>query len=127
MPFKNLMDYLGRALFGRVPAPVSLGIERPGRPGASRSERSPAGNRWMKAVLDECRPIDFSCHLPGHEVHTATEWAGFKGRKNGQLLDQRIARIPKSGTLSSAEVTSIGSKDTRSNCLVVISFWPFCR
>jgi predicted nuclease of predicted toxin-antitoxin system len=39
----------------------------------------------MKILLDECLPIDFRHHLPGHEVHTA-EWAGFKGVKNGLLL-----------------------------------------
>lgn len=41
----------------------------------------------MKVLLDECLPIDFRYHLPGHEVHTA-EWAGFKSLKNGQLLQQ---------------------------------------
>ncbi len=41
----------------------------------------------MKVLLDECLPIDFRHHLPGHEVHTA-EWAGLKGLKNGQLLDR---------------------------------------
>ena len=41
----------------------------------------------MKVLLDECLPIDFRHHLPGHEVHTA-EWAGFKSLKNGQLLQQ---------------------------------------
>lgn len=40
----------------------------------------------MKVLLDECLPIDFRHYLPGHEVHTA-KWAGFKGLKNGQLLD----------------------------------------
>ncbi|MBS1828503.1 MAG: DUF5615 family PIN-like protein [Acidobacteria bacterium] len=41
----------------------------------------------MKILLDECLPVDFRNHLPGHEVHSA-EWAGFKGLKNGQLLDR---------------------------------------
>ncbi len=41
----------------------------------------------MKVLLDECLPIDFRHHLPGHDVHTA-EWAGFQGLKNGQLLDR---------------------------------------
>lgn len=41
----------------------------------------------MKILLDECLPVDFRNHLPGHEVHTA-EWAGVKGLKNGQLLDR---------------------------------------
>ncbi len=41
----------------------------------------------MKVLLDECLPIDFRHHLPGHEVHTV-EWAGFKSLKNGHLLKQ---------------------------------------
>lgn len=41
----------------------------------------------MKVLLDECLPLDFRHHLPGHEVHTA-EWAGFKSLKNGHLLGQ---------------------------------------
>ena len=41
----------------------------------------------MKVLLDECLPIDFRHHLPGHEVHTV-EWAGFKSLKNGHLLVQ---------------------------------------
>jgi predicted nuclease of predicted toxin-antitoxin system len=41
----------------------------------------------MKVLLDECLPIDFRHHLPGHEVHTV-EWAGLKGLKNGQLLER---------------------------------------
>ena len=39
----------------------------------------------MKILLDECLPIDFRHKLSGHEVHTS-EWAGFKGMKNGKLL-----------------------------------------
>ncbi|MBL8215827.1 MAG: hypothetical protein JNK87_34215 [Bryobacterales bacterium] len=39
----------------------------------------------MKVLLDECLPIDFRHSFPGHDVHT-TEWAGFKGMKNGKLL-----------------------------------------
>lgn len=41
----------------------------------------------MKVLLDECLPVDFRHHLPGHEVHSA-EWAGFKGLKNGELLHE---------------------------------------
>lgn len=44
----------------------------------------------MKVLLDECLPIDFRHHLPGHEVHTA-EWAGFKSLKNGKLLEEAEA------------------------------------
>lgn len=39
----------------------------------------------MKVLLDECLPVDFRHSFPEHEAHTA-EWAGFKGRKNGHLL-----------------------------------------
>ena len=39
----------------------------------------------MRILLDECLPIDFRLSFPKHETHTA-EWAGFKGRKNGDLL-----------------------------------------
>lgn len=41
----------------------------------------------MKVLLDECLPIDLRHHLPGHEVHS-TDWAGFKGLKNGELLHE---------------------------------------
>jgi predicted nuclease of predicted toxin-antitoxin system len=40
----------------------------------------------MRVLLDECLPIDFRHSLPGHEVYTA-QWAGMKGKKNGDLLD----------------------------------------
>lgn len=40
----------------------------------------------MKLLLDECLPFDFRHHLPGHEVHTV-EFAGLKGLRNGQLLN----------------------------------------
>lgn len=46
----------------------------------------------MKVLLDECLPVDPRHHLPGHEVHKA-EWAGFKGLKNGQFLEHRIAVV----------------------------------
>jgi predicted nuclease of predicted toxin-antitoxin system len=39
----------------------------------------------MKILLDECLPLDFRHSFPGHDVHTA-EWAGLKGKKNGELL-----------------------------------------
>lgn len=39
----------------------------------------------MKVLLDECLPLDFRHTFPEHETHTA-EWAGFKGRRNGDLL-----------------------------------------
>jgi predicted nuclease of predicted toxin-antitoxin system len=39
----------------------------------------------VKILLDECLPLDFRHSLAEHEVHSA-EWAGLKGRKNGELL-----------------------------------------
>jgi len=39
----------------------------------------------MKVLLDECLPVDFRHNFPSHDAHTV-EWAGLKGRKNGELL-----------------------------------------
>jgi predicted nuclease of predicted toxin-antitoxin system len=39
----------------------------------------------MRILLDECLPIDFRHSFSGHEAHTV-EWAGLKGKKNGDLL-----------------------------------------
>ena len=39
----------------------------------------------MKILLDECLPLDFRHSFPGHDAHTV-EWAGLKGKKNGELL-----------------------------------------
>ncbi len=39
----------------------------------------------MKILLDECLPLDFRHSFPGHDAHTV-QWAGLKGRKNGELL-----------------------------------------
>ena len=39
----------------------------------------------MKILLDECLPVDFRHSFPDHEVHSV-QWAGFKGKKNGELL-----------------------------------------
>ena len=39
----------------------------------------------MRILLDECLPLDFRHSFPGHDAHTA-QWAGFKGKKNGELL-----------------------------------------
>lgn len=44
----------------------------------------------MKILLDECLPVDLRHSFPGHEANTV-EWAGFKGKKNGDLL--RAAEI----------------------------------
>jgi predicted nuclease of predicted toxin-antitoxin system len=39
----------------------------------------------MKILLDECLPLDFRHRLQPHVAHTV-EWAGLKGRTNGELL-----------------------------------------
>ena len=39
----------------------------------------------MKILLDECLPTEFRHYFPNHEVHSA-EWAGLKGKKNGELI-----------------------------------------
>lgn len=39
----------------------------------------------MKILLDECLPLDFRHSFSNHEAHS-TEWVGFKGKKNGELL-----------------------------------------
>ncbi|MBZ5727891.1 MAG: hypothetical protein LAP87_23220 [Acidobacteriia bacterium] len=39
----------------------------------------------MKILLDECLPLDFRHSFPSHDAHTV-QWAGFKGKKNGELL-----------------------------------------
>ncbi len=39
----------------------------------------------MKVLLDECLPVDLRYSFPSHTAHTV-EWAGFKGKKNGDLL-----------------------------------------
>jgi predicted nuclease of predicted toxin-antitoxin system len=39
----------------------------------------------MKILLDECLPLDLRHSFPSHDAHTA-QWAGFKSKKNGELL-----------------------------------------
>jgi alkanesulfonate monooxygenase SsuD/methylene tetrahydromethanopterin reductase-like flavin-dependent oxidoreductase (luciferase family) len=39
----------------------------------------------VKILLDECFPLDFRHSFPEHDVHTV-QWAGFKGKKNGELV-----------------------------------------
>lgn len=39
----------------------------------------------MKILLDECLPVDLRHSLTEYEVHTV-HGAGFKGKKNGELL-----------------------------------------
>jgi predicted nuclease of predicted toxin-antitoxin system len=39
----------------------------------------------MKILLDECLALDLRHSFPSHDVHTA-QWAGFKSKKNGELL-----------------------------------------
>jgi predicted nuclease of predicted toxin-antitoxin system len=44
----------------------------------------------MKLLLDECAPRRLKKHFVGHDVWTI-EKAGFKGLKNGELLDASAA------------------------------------
>ena len=45
----------------------------------------------MKVLLDECLPLDLRHSFPTHDTHTA-QWAGLKGKKNGELLrDAEVA------------------------------------
>jgi len=39
----------------------------------------------VKILLDECLPVDFRHSFAKHDAHTV-EWAGFKSKKNGELL-----------------------------------------
>jgi predicted nuclease of predicted toxin-antitoxin system len=39
----------------------------------------------VKSLLDECLPLDLRLSFLSNEAHTA-QWAGMKGRKNGELL-----------------------------------------
>ena len=39
----------------------------------------------MKILLDECLPLDFRHSFTNHDAHTV-QWAGLKGKKNGELL-----------------------------------------
>jgi hypothetical protein len=38
-----------------------------------------------EVLLDECLPVDFRHSFPEHEARTV-QWAGLKGKKNGELL-----------------------------------------
>ena len=40
----------------------------------------------MKILLDECLPTDFRHSFRAQEAHSA-QWAGLKGKKNGELLN----------------------------------------
>lgn len=44
----------------------------------------------MKILLDECLPVDFRHSFPGHHAHTV-QWAGLKGKKNGELVRASVA------------------------------------
>lgn len=40
----------------------------------------------MKILLDECLPVDFRHSFANHDAQTV-QWVGFKGKKNGELLE----------------------------------------
>jgi predicted nuclease of predicted toxin-antitoxin system len=42
----------------------------------------------MKILLDECLPLDFRRSFPGAQT---AQWAGLKGKKNGELLAAEAA------------------------------------
>lgn len=44
----------------------------------------------MKILPDECLPLELRHSFPDHDAHTA-QWAGFKGKKNGDLLESAEA------------------------------------
>jgi hypothetical protein len=44
----------------------------------------------LKLLLDECVHVDFRLHLSGHEAFTVA-YLGWKGIKNGKLLDRAAA------------------------------------
>jgi hypothetical protein len=54
----------------------------------------------VRILLDECIPVDFRHSFPDHEVHSAP-WAGFKGKKNGELL--QAAEATGYGVLSTVD------------------------
>jgi predicted nuclease of predicted toxin-antitoxin system len=41
----------------------------------------------VKILLDECLPLDFRHSFSVHDTHTV-KWAGLKGEKNGELLQE---------------------------------------
>jgi hypothetical protein len=47
----------------------------------------------VKILLDECLPLDFRHSFPDDDAHTA-QWAGLKGKKNGELLQAAEAPDP---------------------------------
>ena len=47
----------------------------------------------MRILLDECLPVDFRHSFPGREAHSV-EWAGLKGKKNGELLQAADEGFP---------------------------------
>ncbi|MBZ2183925.1 MAG: hypothetical protein K7J46_04375 [Bryobacter sp.] len=55
----------------------------------------------MKLLLDECLPVALPHSFPGHEVHSV-DWAGFKGMKNGTLLQAAPQSPPLVRQLSCA-------------------------
>ena len=46
----------------------------------------------MRILLDECLPRRLKDELSGHDVHTVPD-AGWKGRKNGELLALAVGRF----------------------------------
>jgi hypothetical protein len=75
----------GRSLFGRIPEAISERHARNGDSGSRRGKGVFTRPDRMRILLDECLPIDFRHSFSSPEAHTV-EWAGFKAKKNGELL-----------------------------------------
>jgi predicted nuclease of predicted toxin-antitoxin system len=72
----------------------------------------------MKILLDECLPLDFRHKLTDHETHTA-EWAGLKGKKNGELL--RIAELAGYQVLLTVDQGMLHQQNLSSRKISIIS------
>ncbi len=68
--------------------------------GATENTQMPLPTEPDNAVvLDECLPVDFRRCFSGDDAHSA-EWAGFKGKNNGELLrDAELAGYKVSPTV----------------------------
>ncbi len=70
----------------------------------------------MKILLDECLPVDFRHSFPKHDAHSA-EWAGLKGKKNGELLLAAEVSLAAMRCFSQSTMESLASKRWRAEAL----------
>ncbi|MBK5290094.1 MAG: DUF433 domain-containing protein [Acidobacteriia bacterium] len=86
VPFKNRIDYLeGGYSLGEFLRQFPTVTREMAIQALEGSEGLIAGQNRMRILLDECLPLDFRHSFSSHEAHTV-QWAGFKGKKNGELL-----------------------------------------